>query len=123
MRNKIGLRELFGDNRMAFEQFAYWLNKNSDELCIHDLEMVSLAYGLNSEKYVDEFIYFHHGSILDWLEELGYKIGLPVRNGKYVTCVYYGGKDPLYSNSGMKDRRSAIIKGIQNAIKHHTSLI
>lgn len=119
MRNKVGLRDLFGENRKAIKDFLDWVKENEDEWCSFDYNHILFSLEFNSSELVEKFVHFHNGNILDWLEGLGYKIGIRVKNDKYIPTVYYDSRFPFYTNSGGKDRKQVIYKAIQKAIEHY----
>jgi hypothetical protein len=119
--NKVGIYHLFGENKEAKKEFYNWCKIN-DEFCDYDLETELFMPVIdNTEKY----IHFHKGNILDWLESLGYYIGLPLRGEfKFVTVLHFNFKGnvsqkPLYSNSGVKSRTIAAELGIIKAINNY----
>lgn len=122
MRNEINVREMFNDNTKVIKHFLNWCKK-SEELCEYDYEHLCIALSLGALDKSLELVHFHKGNILDYLEEQGYYIGLPLRGEfKYVTVVHYNSKGnvnqrPLYSNSGVKNRNRALVLGIQRAIE------
>lgn len=122
MRSNLGIYHLFGENNKAKKLF-YEYCKNSDELCAWDLEVIENNLGLPSINNSQEYVYFSKGNILDFLEENGYYIGIPIRGKfKFVTCVYYKTGEsagyPIYNNSGVKERVRALELGISKALEH-----
>lgn len=122
MRNNVGLYTLFGDNIKAKKLFAEWC-KNNDGLCDYDLEHILVDLSIPTINNTDRYFHFHKGNILDWLEEQGYYIGVPLRGKfKYVTVVHKNEKGnvsqkPLYSNSGVRGRNRALELGVQKSIE------
>lgn len=127
MRNNLGLRNLFGDNIKSIKLFIDYCEKN-EELCEYDLEHIKIALALHAINNVEMYFHFHTGNILDFLEEKGYYIGLPLRGEyKYVTCCYFNRKDgskypsvgrPFYNNSGIATRTRALEIGVKKCIEH-----
>ena len=123
MRNNLGLRDMFGDNIKTIHLFIDWCREN-DELCDYDLEHIEIALGLGAINNSEMFFHFHTGNILDFLESIGYYIGLPLRGKfKYVTCCYQV-RDyptvgrPFYNNSGIVGRTRALEIGVKKCIEH-----
>ncbi len=121
MRNRMNIRGLFNNNKKSIKHFLSWC-KESQELCEHDYENLCVALELGATNKTVELFHFHTGNVLDYLEENGYYIGLPLRGEfKYVTVVHYNhngnvNQRPLYNNSGVKSRDRAIFLGVQRAI-------
>jgi hypothetical protein len=118
----MGIKEMFGDHKKVIKHFLNWC-KELEELCEYDYEHLCITLELGSLDLPIKLIHFSNSNILDYLEEQGYYIGLPLRGEfKFVTVVHYNSKGnvsqrPLYSNSGVKDRNRALVLGIQRAIK------
>lgn len=127
MRNNLGLRAMFGDNIKSINLFLDWC-KTNDELCEYDLEHIQISLALGANNNSEMFFHFHTGNILDFLEEKGYYIGLPLRGEyKYVTCCYLKKDDgakyqvvkrPFYNNSGIVGRTKALEIGVKKCIEH-----
>lgn len=123
MRNSMNIRELFNNNIKSIKHFLNWC-KESQELCEYDYENLCVALELGATNKAVELFHFHTGNVLDYLEENGYYISLPVRGKfKYVTVVFSTANGetahqrPLYNNSGVKDRNRALMLGVQRAIE------
>lgn len=116
---KSGISHLFPNDGVSIEFLQYC--KKSEEFSELGLERIENALFLPMMDNFDEYI--HH--ILDWLEEKGYYIGLPLRGKfKYVTVCHFKDKvtvhkTPIYSNSGVNDRRRALELGVINCIEHY----
>ena len=121
MRNNLGLYHIFGENKKAKMLFYNWC-KDSEELCEYDIEQIENDLFIPCINNLDRYFHFHTGNILDFLESIGYYIGLPLRGEfKYVTVVHKNIKGnvsqrPLYSNSGVKSRTRALELGCIQAI-------
>ncbi len=70
--------------------------------------------------------------VRDFLEEQGYYIGIPIRGTfKYVTVVHrktfntssVTSSTLIYNNSGMKDRKDALYKGVRKSLEHFNNII
>lgn len=124
MRNELGIYHLFGENEEAKRKFYNWC-ENNEELCEYDLEQIAIDLEMPVLDNMSKYIHFHLGSILDWLESIGYYIGIPLRGKfKYVTVVHFNYKGnvnqrPIYSNRGVKLRSRAIELGIIKSIEHY----
>lgn len=123
MRNNLGLRAMFGDNMKSIRLFLDWC-QNNDELCEYDLEHIQISLALGANNNSEMFFHFHTGNILDFLEEKGYYIGLPLRGQfKFVTCCYFKGEKssrvgiPFYNNSGIVGRTKALEIGVKKCIE------
>lgn len=122
MRNDIGLCALFGVNMKSKQLFYKWCQECKD-LCEYDRENIEIDLFVPCINNLQRYFHFNHGNILDWLEEQGYYIGLPLRgNFKYVTVVHKNTKGdvnqtPIYSNSGVKSRTRALELGVMRAIE------
>lgn len=121
MRNDVGLYALFGDNIKSKKVFYEWC-KNNDELCEYDIEHIENDLFIPCIDNTNRYFHFSNGNILDFLEEHGYYIGLPIRGAyKFVTCVYKKTSTrvgyPIYNNSGVNTRQRALELGVINAIK------
>jgi hypothetical protein len=123
MRNNLRLRAMFGDNLKSIKLFLDWCETN-DELCEYDLEHIQISLALGANNNSEMFFHFHTGNILDFLEEKGYYIGLPLRGEyKYVTCCYQVKEfptvgRPFYNNSGIVGRTKALEIGVKKCIEH-----
>lgn len=124
MRNNLGLRAMFGDNIKSINLFLDWC-KTNDELCEYDLEHIQISLALGANNNSEMFFHFHTGNILDFLEEKGYYIGLPLRGQfKFVTCCYFKNEKssrvgmPFYNNSGIVGRTKALEIGVKKCIEH-----
>jgi len=123
MHNKIGIYHLFGENIESKKCFWNWINSKSN-ICEYDLQKIQIELFTPSLNTAERYFYFSYGNILDWLEENGYYVGLPLRGKfKWVTVCHFNSKGtvhqtPIYSNSGVKERRRAIELGVQKCIEH-----
>lgn len=124
MRNSVGLRAMFGDNMKSMKLFVDWCDSN-DEFCEYDIEHIKMSLALSGINNSEMFFHFHTGNILDFLEGLGYYIGLPLRGEyKYVTCCYFKSEKsnrvpmPFYNNSGIVGRTKALEIGVKKCIEH-----
>lgn len=120
MRNNLGIYKLFGKNDKAKKLFYEWC-ASCDELCEYDVEQIAHDLGLPCIDNSHEYIYFSTGNILDFLEEHGYYIGLPLRGKfKFVTCCYFKTSNhvprPFYNNSGVVGRVKALEIGITKCL-------
>lgn len=122
MRSKVGIFHLFGENKKARKAFWDYCS-TSDEFCEYDLELLEIKLGIPVIDNTDEFVHFHTGNIIDWLQIKGYFIAMKISNSlKYVPVVYHA-KDnqkpyPLYHNAGMADRLRAWETAVAKAIDH-----
>lgn len=127
MRNSVGIYHLFGENNKVKKLFYEWC-KTNDEFCEYDIEQIGHDLGLPCLNNTTKYIYFSNGNILDFLEEKGYYIGLPLRGEyKFVTCCYLKEdngakyqvvKRPFYNNSGVVGRTKALETGVRKCIEH-----
>ena len=124
MNNSAGLHHLFGENNKVKKLFYEWCKEN-DEFCEYDIERIENDLFLPCINNTTKYIYFSNGNILDFLEENGYYIGLPLRGKyKFVTCCYYKDEKsvrvgiPFYNNAGIVGRKKSLEKGIEKCIEH-----
>ena len=123
MRNSVGIYHLFGENNKVKKLFYEWC-KTNDEFCEYDIEQIGHDLGLPCINNTTKYIYFSNGNILDFLEEKGYYIGLPLRGQfKFVTCCYQVKEfptvgRPFYNNSGIVGRTKALEIGVKKCIEH-----
>jgi len=125
MNNK-GIYHLFEGKKKAAKLFLDWC-ETSEELCEYDFERLKDALFFPIIDNLEEFIHLNTGNILDFLEENGYYISLPVRGEfKYVTVVHIKtildnavtSSTKLFSNSGVKSRVKAVYRGIEKSLEH-----
>lgn len=124
MRNDLGIYHLFGENKKVKHLFYNWC-KGNDEFCEWDIENIENDLYIPCVNTSEKYIYFSHGNILDFLEEQGYYIGLPLRGKfKFVTCCYFKCEKstrvgaPFYNNSGITGRTKALEIGIMKCLSH-----
>lgn len=128
MINKLGIYHLFGENNKSKRKFYNWC-KHNDEFCEYDLEHLEIDLFTPTLDNTDKYFHFHRGNVLDWLESVGYYIGIPLRGKfKYVTVVHFNFKGnvsqkPIYSNSGVKERNRALELGVIKAIINYENKI
>lgn len=124
MKNSIGVYHLFGNNDSIRREFYMWCKRN-DDFCDYDLDHLGIELTMPTINNTYKYFHFSMFNILDWLESLGYYIGIPLRGEfKFVSVVHLNTKGnvnqrPIYSNSGVKTRNRAYELGVINAIKHY----
>lgn len=123
MKTNLGIYHLFAENKKAKQLFYEWCKENKN-LCAYDLENIANDLFIPCINTTNRYIHFSNANILDFLEDNGYYIGLPLRGKfKFVTCCYYRGGSknvnrPFYNNSGIKDRTKALETGVIKCIEH-----
>ena len=120
--NKIGIYHLFGGNVKAKESFLAYC-RTCDELCENDVENIEKALYLLIVDNTAQYLYFHTGNILGWLEKNGYYIELLLlSNFNYVTVGKYKNteskrQENLHVSTGVNSRVRALELGIIASIK------